>query len=858
MEVDSRMDSPSTVQELQSQLERLGAASPSQFKISVPIPLDSTNIVEALAHLQKAPLPGANSRFAGQPLLTRHQADSILNGKGNNLLCDRWLLREKIGVGSMGAVFAACQTDVSRQVAVKILVEKSLRDRFVREWNVLGRLDHPSLPTYLANGIWKGGEFHGMPYFVMTLLEGKPLSSFASLQLDFEIARDWFLQVVDVVGYLHECHIIHRDIKLDNILLVDHTGRISLVDFGLCKDEFSQNGAMTRVGLGTPDCIAPEQIHNGHDATAASDVYSLACSLFHLLTGRPVFQGPKNVLRCHLEDPPPHAKDIRSDCPEWLDNLFQKMMDKSPGSRPSLNDVRRELSTTRITAHASDAEEKTLAGTVTFANRVGFERDRIFIEFDRDIAIGFYNLIELDISHRPLAAKHFEAALAKWGRITVEKGTPSDARLCALGRLLEEIQKGLAKHLQSCPAEVRPPIHDSLTKLYANVLVFVADSLTPEYLASAASNRSVLSQLRQNIEARLSNWAEAVSGGRPHRSVLDPALCRSLQGPYPSSLPKVLDHFDQHLLDRFHSAIRLRIVQLSDRGDDGISLFEFLSNEAIPFWKDQCELDGRVSPHLAEMVGENLCSILDAVNLETFLVLDAMPQAVKFLQLDERSTTRTEIQEHWPEVTRERLVDRLTEIQTLAAENQEFAGKFNEILSYVRSAVDTNPPRVPRFNLSEGHNGRKVVGELIVRNAPELRTPCELVDISIDMLSVRIRIHRTEVRNVTSNSSDPVKQVYPNVPARYRNDLPLLFGKDGVPELLGNCILEFKFDELALRFNDLESIRWRQLPIPGDGFAREYAAYVWSPEGSLDGFVSYVFRNHGIKLEPAEKLAHNP
>ncbi len=231
---------------------------------------------------------------------------------------------EKIGTGGMGQVFKALHRRMDRIVALKILPEGSVKSvaalaRFQQEVRSAAKLIHPNIVT-----AYDAGEHEGSPFLVMELVEGRDLFQHVQEQgpLPVKKAVNCILQAARGLEYAHGKGIIHRDIKPANLLLgVDDTVRI--LDMGLASFRPAEDEALA----GTVDYLAPEQTGETRRADQRSDIYSLGCTLFFLLTGKPLYEG-KTVIQkvlAHREQPIPPLPS--------LDAVFQKMVAKTPESR---------------------------------------------------------------------------------------------------------------------------------------------------------------------------------------------------------------------------------------------------------------------------------------------------------------------------------------------------------------------------------------------------------------------------------------------------------------------------------------------------------------------------------------------
>ena len=261
------------------------------------------------------------------------------------VIAGRYQLESMLGQGGAGLVYAARDNELDRRVAIKLswAYSEAQSDGFARiqrEARVASTLHHPG-----AVAVHDFGSSGGRLYLVMELLEGESLAERLGRlgQLDCaEVARIAYC-IGDALAAAHDAAIVHRDLKPANVF-VDHQGqdeRVVVLDFGLAFSLDSSDDSVGRLTegnmtIGTPFYMSPEQIRDS-DLGPASDIYSLGCVLFELLTGRSPFhdQSPAKVLSDHLYTPAPRASDYRPDIPAALDQLIARILEKNLADRPT-------------------------------------------------------------------------------------------------------------------------------------------------------------------------------------------------------------------------------------------------------------------------------------------------------------------------------------------------------------------------------------------------------------------------------------------------------------------------------------------------------------------------------------------
>lgn len=258
-------------------------------------------------------------------------------------------LFEEIGRGGMGVVYRARQRGLDRVVAVKVLLRaqfagKEERERFHREAQAAARLRHPGIVSIIDVG-----EDDGVPWFSMEHIAGKSLEQLVREHpMDAHEAARCVKLVAEALQHAHEHGVLHRDLKPSNILL-DEENEPHITDFGIARIGTSSTTAaqLTRTGqvLGSPGYAAPEQALAG-SAEVRTDVYGLGALLYHLLTGRPPFQGPTldAILVQLRENEPLSPRRLNPSVPRDLETICLKCLQKAPEARyASATDVAEDL-----------------------------------------------------------------------------------------------------------------------------------------------------------------------------------------------------------------------------------------------------------------------------------------------------------------------------------------------------------------------------------------------------------------------------------------------------------------------------------------------------------------------------------
>jgi serine/threonine-protein kinase len=320
--------------------------------------------------------------------LTKFQAEQVLEGKGGDLIVGTYRVLEPIGMGGMGQVYKALQQRLNRVVALKVIRQDRLsRDpeavrRFHREARAAAQLSHPNVVI-----VYDADEDKNRHYIAMEYVEGTDLARLVKEHgpLPVPTACDFIRQAALGLQHAFECGMVHRDIKPSNLLVTAPKGRgisglhprpplsellarraakapvekaepaaksppwlapgavVKIMDMGLARvveptaGSASSASSLTQLGtvVGTPDFIAPEQARDARAADIRSDLYSLGCTLYYLLSGQPPFPegSVMEKLLMHQLDHPQPLEELRPEIPSEVLSIVRRLMEKRPDDR---------------------------------------------------------------------------------------------------------------------------------------------------------------------------------------------------------------------------------------------------------------------------------------------------------------------------------------------------------------------------------------------------------------------------------------------------------------------------------------------------------------------------------------------
>ena len=244
------------------------------------------------------------------------------------------------GRGGSGVVYKARQLSAQRLVAIKVVppgfdCEDHIISRFHQERLLAALVTHPNLVA-----AYDAGEIAGLLYFVMEFVEGTGLNALISRRGPLPVAEacEVVRQAALGLQHLHEYGLVHRDIKPSNLMLTP-SGVVKVIDLGLARvvaGRLRRTFSLPGQFLGTLDYMAPEQFDDCHTVDIRADIYSLGCTLYHLLAGGPpfaAFSSPYKKLKAHTEAPAPPIQEQRRDIPDRVAAALEWMLAKDRNDR---------------------------------------------------------------------------------------------------------------------------------------------------------------------------------------------------------------------------------------------------------------------------------------------------------------------------------------------------------------------------------------------------------------------------------------------------------------------------------------------------------------------------------------------
>ncbi|MDQ3295522.1 MAG: serine/threonine protein kinase, partial [Myxococcota bacterium] len=265
----------------------------------------------------------------------------------------RYEIGARLGTGGFGVVYLARDTELGRELAIKVLrpeyqMQPDVVGRFLKEARAAAKIDHPGIVTVFECGhiTGTGTGADGNAFIAMELLRGESLATVLERRgrLSVEEAVLIARQIAAALGVAHAAGIVHRDLKPDNVFLIPDVlvrggARVKVLDFGVAKLAEPKDAVNThsQMMLGTPMYMSPEQGRSAANVDHRTDIYTLGCMLYEMLTGRPPYEGPGaiDLIIAHTTAPVPSPAAIVADLPRALDALIIEMLAKDPAARPA-------------------------------------------------------------------------------------------------------------------------------------------------------------------------------------------------------------------------------------------------------------------------------------------------------------------------------------------------------------------------------------------------------------------------------------------------------------------------------------------------------------------------------------------
>lgn len=246
----------------------------------------------------------------------------------------RYDVFELLGRGGTADTYRAVDQTLSRDVAVKVLVERSdeTNARLLMEARAMARLNHQRIVA-----VYDAGQDHGYSYIVMELVRGKTLSALESGEVGYKQALAYVHEILEGLEYANSQGIIHRDIKPSNVMVVEDGRHVKLMDFGLAR-RASEVTQTTRTGqiVGTISYLAPERFLS-KPADVRSDLYSVGIVMYEIFTGTLPFRNDRDdivaTMYSHVHDMPTPPREINRNIPDALENVIMRAIEKDPGKR---------------------------------------------------------------------------------------------------------------------------------------------------------------------------------------------------------------------------------------------------------------------------------------------------------------------------------------------------------------------------------------------------------------------------------------------------------------------------------------------------------------------------------------------
>jgi eukaryotic-like serine/threonine-protein kinase len=302
-------------------------------------------VAEKLGHLKSA--REIAKALASWKLVTKFQAKMLLLGRKSGFHVGPYRILDELGHGGMGHVYKAMHLTMKRIVALKVLAPQTVatdkaKAMFKREIRAAAQLNHANIVM-----AYDASMADGQHYLAMEYVDGPNLEQYVAKHgaLPVGLACEIVFQAAGGLQHAHEKGVIHRDIKPANLLVQKEPGaataQVKILDFGLARLRQSDDNARgaasgePNIVMGTPDFLSPEQTKDLHHADIRSDLYSLGCTFYYLLTGQVPFPGGNVVhkLNRHDREVARPIEELRPEAPKAIVKIVRKLLAKNPDDR---------------------------------------------------------------------------------------------------------------------------------------------------------------------------------------------------------------------------------------------------------------------------------------------------------------------------------------------------------------------------------------------------------------------------------------------------------------------------------------------------------------------------------------------
>jgi len=300
---------------------------------------DDRTVISTPESARSEPAPATITSPGEQLLHSLFPANGVSTGEEAGVRLAHFEIRQRLGAGGMGAVFRAADLELARDVALKILHPGPSRDpslvaRFRNEARACALLNHDNIAR-----VYYAGTQDGLYFIAYEFASGRTIRDLILERGRLPVAEavNYAIQVTLALNHISAAGIVHRDIKPSNIMLTD-TGRVKVVDLGLARRDMEDSiGEITVAGttLGTFDYLAPEQARDPRNADVRSDIYSLGCTIYHMVTGQPPYPEGTALQKLldHQGKAPPDPRLINARVPAELAAILKRMMANVPEQR---------------------------------------------------------------------------------------------------------------------------------------------------------------------------------------------------------------------------------------------------------------------------------------------------------------------------------------------------------------------------------------------------------------------------------------------------------------------------------------------------------------------------------------------